>query len=249
MWQILYCELLKLKRSKIMALILLTGIAPSIAISCRILIQNRIPLAYWNEVLFGAGDVLNLFGPSFFVIFSGFIFTREYKDKTIEILYSYPAMRLKYIFCKLILIIPVIIICFILSISSAVILGLFLTDKPLTLYILTIDIKIYFWMILMHFALVPLTAVVSMIGKNDVVPVVFSSGIFMGTILLVTGKYGYLFPWSVPELLALKLGFVKSGIGFPFPDYSFTGACLVLAVTFVAAMLIIIFYLPKTDIN
>ncbi len=100
----IYCEFLKLKRSKIGLIAFLGTVLPPI-LSVVLEIRDYLLNPQYTITLFGAMErvflfLMLIFGPLIFTIFGAYLFSREYTEKTLKTLFVVPISKRKFIISK-----------------------------------------------------------------------------------------------------------------------------------------------------
>ena len=99
-------------------------------------------------------------------VITGYIFTEEYQAKTISILFTYPVSRFKLYMSKLTVLIFITFLIYLVLYLSTLGLGLiFMKNTPATGLLLEFS-KFGILMVLMNFSLIPLTSLISLLGKG-----------------------------------------------------------------------------------
>lgn len=243
MLNIIYTEILKLKRAKIMWLLLIGGILPS-ALDILIVIEN---LKYndigWkaifqNNILF----MSLMMAVVLFSLFSGYVFSREYTENTVNSLYTYPVDKCKFVFSKLIVIYIMIFITLAINIGSLVGGGIFIIKEPLTFVLAIESIKNQLFISILFFSLSPVGAVLGVIGKNVIAPIALGISAVITNIIVVNSKYANVFPWSIPTACIFRADADD-------PNMVLIKGCVILAITFIVSLITLIIYLKKTDVH
>ncbi|CAB1239291.1 ABC transporter permease [Clostridium luticellarii] len=138
----------------------------------------------------------------FFAFISGYIFSREFSDKTANVLYSYPFGRIKIFAGKLIAIYLIILFVYICQ-FAAVYAALYIAwgELPSLSFIIT-DIKVNLYSMLFQFLIISIPVFIGIITKNIVFPLVYgilaavSSSFFMAA----GGIYLQMSPLMLPSL-------------------------------------------------
>ncbi|WP_425447376.1 ABC transporter permease [Dethiothermospora halolimnae] len=135
------------------------------------------------------------------------IFVREFKYKTASIAFSYPNGRLGGLINKFIVSTLIIAAIYVMAYLFVVISGVIFLKAPITWAPLINHLKIFLTSFIFQVALIPLIALVALIGKNMIVSFIYS-------ILLLIGNLSYFLESSysdfmfsrLPALPILKLG-------------------------------------------
>lgn len=245
MWsELLYIEIMKLKRSFIVWLIFVVAIT-AVTLSYISLhlnsVYNYIPVT-WYELLKGNLVYLNLlFASPVFSLVTSYIFVREYHDHVIYQLFSYPVSRVKIIVSKLLVIILFIMVTMLLSFLLTMVLGSIVIGE----YQSTVPIhgffKIYVYSIFLQLSIVPISMLLSIWKKSIVYPVSITVvGLVIGFFILGESYDSY-FPWSAPTRVVFEL------IGTKALNVDIVHPVIMLATVFVVTLVPSIFLFRYLD--
>lgn len=258
MFDVIYAEFIKLKRSKILLLIPLGGLIPALFMLVLFGDKNfhnsyANGIYGWHYFLDVTLYYANIVCPAFFAIFTGYIFTREYQLKTINTIFTYSFSRYKVFVAKLIVILPMILGVFLSSMLFTLIIGKFLDHDTLTMDSFLALLKINMQMVFINFLLIPLAALVSIIGKNIVGPIVLGISHLLSWVVL-DKSYGAYIPGCLPSIMATH--FTRSLRGNHPVMYHFnvfhanvSAAYLTLGVISLAALVIAMIYFRFSDVS
>lgn len=206
MFDILLAEILKLKRSKILLLIPLGGLIPVLLM---LLIYfdsepgsiTRLYVFGWEYFLDVTLYYANIICPAFFAILTGYIYTREYQQRTINTVFTYSFSRIKVFAAKIIITIPLMIGMFLLTILFTVAFGLFLTKERILFDTLLDFVKINMEMVFINLLLLPIAILVSIISKNVIAPIVLGI-MYILCYPLLDKPFSVYVPGCLPSLFA-----------------------------------------------
>ncbi|MBU3098950.1 MULTISPECIES: ABC transporter permease [Clostridium] len=200
---VMHTEFLKLRKCKVLWCMPLCAFLPDLLIFSVFALNKKFPIVVWENFFTDAEMMINmLIAIGLFSLLAGFIFSREYQENTINSMFTYPIGRIQFFIGKLIVILILISITIVSSFILLVLLGLTIKHEPLTLNILLYYTKVYVFMILMHFALIPIVAFLSIYNKSIVPPIILGvSAITLNLIVMNTG-FNTIFPWSIPTILS-----------------------------------------------
>lgn len=180
MFNIVYSEILKLKKSYLFTTAVIASVfLPTIAFSVSLPtdysgISSVLRYTFIKD--YRANIEVNCFCFLYTVLFSliaGYIFSREFADKTDNVIYTYPISRTKIFIGKLVTL--YIIIAFIYLVQFlAMYLSLCIAwhELPSNNFIIT-DMKVNVYSLLMQFILMPIPILIGNITKNIIFPVVY----------------------------------------------------------------------------
>lgn len=168
-----YCEFLKLKRSKFYLLLLISTCYFPIVTCSNFLGTNR--TIHWTSYIFQAWQWI----PCFFTIpvstlIVSYIFTNEFHFKTMSTLFCYPLSKIKVFFSKLIASGILIALAVFFQLLLVILIGLLLKHDELTSQIFFAYLKINLYELFCIYAILPIVLLISLICKNSIVPLGFS---------------------------------------------------------------------------
>ncbi|OFI05996.1 ABC-2 family transporter protein [Clostridium acetireducens DSM 10703] len=243
MYNAVYCEFLKLKRSPISLLLILGIVAePLIMLFGQLYRQD---IVEW-EIYMGNIEAMMflVMGLIFFTLIASYTYAREFTERVSCITYSYPISKTKVFVAKLLTLFTCIFIVYVLQFITMIITGCSIDHEPLDMNFVMLNIKIYFYSMLFQFAITPLAIFITSVSKNLVLPMIYS---IIGTLInLVVGQnqdYSVYFPLCYPSvpLMSLKFNNMKLIIN----KYTIEIAIVFFIITILAS----IFYYEKCDIS
>lgn len=203
---IISTEFIKLKKCKILWCIPLCAILPDALIFSMYAFNKKYPIVDWNEYVSNAATFFNLLmAVGFFALIAGFIFSREYGENTVNVMFTYPISRVQFFIGKLIVMLILISITTITSFVLLMTSGIIIKHEPLTANILLAYGKAYVLMIIMHFALVPIMAFLSIYNKSMIPSLILGVASICVNLLILNTPFNTLFPWTVPTILSPHL--------------------------------------------
>ncbi|MGR6762928.1 antibiotic transporter permease [Paenibacillus polymyxa] len=232
-------ELIKLKGSKafLLSFIILLAIIllefTTSAIFYRYSIDKRGWTYYFNGIVLLVNVAAGFIS---YYILTGHIFAREYQENTHLFMFTTPVTRVKFYFSKLILIYGFIIgsLFFVLFLSA--LLGMFITDRPLTMAIWVYQIQVFAKMCVMHAMLIPIASFFAIRWKSlMVVVLVVCTAIFLN--FMYKSEW---YPWIVPYLLSPNEGSAVRHVNIPV-------AWLSLSITFLLGLFLSIWTYQRKD--
>lgn len=237
-----YSELLKLKRTFIIPMVTLFAI-PILPMMNQI---NSGKIIEWNNYfsIIEALDMMSL-NMIIFSIVTGYIYTREYTDRTASTAYSYPVGKTGVFLSKFIFSILIILYVYVLQFLCPIAVGLIVPHKALTMHILVNHLMVYIYSMLFIIALQPITIFISQISKNIVIIFIYS--IFWISInvlsLNVKPEVAEIIPHSLPLLPVTLLTRNAASNMFTIPSASIICGLL----TFVFGISACILYFRKSN--
>lgn len=244
MKNILYAEFMKLKRSYIIPAVLVSAVFIPIVI----FINLKQPKEILNQDFY-MNTLLNIdifqiavFNNIMTALVSGYIFSREYTDKSANVTYSYGYSRFKIDAGKFI--VSVILIMLEQIINLAVISLLFIF-KGYTIPgdVLILQCKVVVISSIISIVMMSVPALIGIWSKNIIAPVIYGAiqAVFSILIGSLGGIYVQIFPMSLP-VVPIYYYFVKDPI-----DYVALITSISLIVIFSISAFIV--YIKKSDIN
>lgn len=244
MLDVLYTELLKLKRSKILWLIAIGALLPAF-LSFMLgysRFRDGMPMG-WDSVLLNNATLMNLLmAPALFALVSGFVVAREYQDNTINTLLTYPVPRGNILLGKLAILLAVVASTLLLSFAAILVSGQFVQTEPLTGGVLARHLRITGWTIAAQFALVPIAMGVSLIGRSLLPAIVTGiAAVVASGIVINSERYSLYFPWTIPVRLIFYLA------GKDTLDVA--KEATILAAVFLLSLVFSLWYFRRADVH
>lgn len=210
MLNLIYCELLKLKRSK-MVLISMAGV---LSTPLLMLIESLQTHFDKPELVFTLSDIYNdsvlyimlLVNMMIYVAIAAFLFSREYSESTLKTILPIPISRTKLLTSKFFALLLWIMMLTVVTWAGVFIVsGLYHVVFTLPEYSLLVAIgwlpKFLFGGMLMFLQASPF-AFVALKTKGFVAPMIGSAVIVMGSAALSNQEWGALYPWTATYFLA-----------------------------------------------
>ncbi|OCA96393.1 ABC transporter permease [Clostridium beijerinckii] len=253
MFNIIYSEFMKLKKSYIWVIVFISGcLLPGVnffnAITNDFSNLSQVQIQHFIKNQMINAETLS-FQFLFIIVFSlvvGYVFTREFTDKTANILYTYPSSRIKIFIGKFITVGILIMITYLIQffISYLVVYIAFGVLPPAEFIIK--DMKVNIYSALLQLVLVPVPALIASIAKNIIAPIVYGAlggiiGLGVMTILMSGSIYGQLCPLVLPAL-----PFYHYHRGDPIDYISVVGSAVI---TFGISMFLCIYHSKNADVN
>lgn len=230
------CELLKLKRSK-MVLISVAGVLSTPLLMLIEALQTHFDKP---EIIFTLSDIYSdsvlyimlLVNIMIYVAIAAYLFSREYTESTLKTILPIPISRTKLLigkFCTLLL--WIVMLTLVTWAGIFIVCGLYDAVFTLEGYSLLVAIvwlpKFLFGSILMFLTVSPFVFV-AMKTKGFVAPMIGSAVIVMGSAALSNQEWGALYPWTAtyflvqgklqstgyPTLLSVSIIILVSAVGF-----------------------------------
>lgn len=254
MFNIVYSEFLKLRKSYLFNIALIASVfLPIIALIVALSndysgVSSALRCTLIKD--YRANIEINCFEFLYTVLFSliaGYIFSREFTDKTDNIIYVYPISRTKIFIGKLLTLYIIISFIYIVQfLATYLTLYIAWQELPSKNFILT-DIKVNVYSLLAQFLLMPIPILIGNITKNIIFPVVY--GILGAVSCIGTMAAGLMYSAVYIQFSPLMLPVLPMyyfHIGDPI-DFVLTTTSAVL--TFSIFMFLAIYQYNKMDIN
>ena len=174
MLSIIYSEILKLKKSSILFLMLAGAVIMPLLMYITVCALKQSNRTFESYVYNTEGIGYMIIYGILFAIIAGYIFAREYGDKTANSLYSYPCNRIKIFISKIIVIYLILfIICFVQCIL--VYAGYYKLFGNIDKNLVFRDLKINVQALLFQMALIPISVFLANLNKNVILPIIYGA--------------------------------------------------------------------------
>ncbi|KZE80789.1 bacitracin ABC transporter permease [Paenibacillus elgii] len=206
MVNLLYTELIKLKRAKMFMVSLLGAVSAPIMMFLALLnMKSKKPetpiefeVAFMNTNMY----VILLVGTLLYGVITAYLFHREYAEDTLKNLLTIPVSRVSLIVSKLILLFLWIMVLTLTIWLLTLILGLIGQFEGLTVALLFQSLKQFVIGGALLFLLCTPTMLITFLFKNYVPTIIFTAMITMANVVLSESEYKALFPWSASYVIA-----------------------------------------------
>lgn len=242
MFDVFYAECLKLKRSKMLWLVVIGAFLPAL-LNLFIALHNleAKPFVPFKD-LFNNNLLMMtmLMCPTLFALFAGYIFGREYQERTINSFLTVPHSRILLLLGKYAVMLPVMFATLALSFALTVLTGFLIRHDALTGGVLGDAAAKYLLLLVLEYALISAAATVSIVGKGYIPAMGLGVFAVISELTIMQSKYIMDYPWSAPLNMILHVS--------PKNDHFSVGA-MVLAIAFVIPLLFNILYYLKADVH
>lgn len=168
MLNIMYTELLKLKRSNILWLTIIGAVLPAL-----ITTFGEFKDMNWTNLLNNNLLFLNvMIGPMLLSMLAGYVVVREYNDNTINQLFVYPHRRVTILFAKMVVVLLLSLTVSALNYSLIWLSGSLIGHQPITAELFWKYTNAYLWMFVLQALLIPIMMTAGIVGKSFIPPVV-----------------------------------------------------------------------------
>ena len=253
MFDIYRCEMLKLKHTKLYWAICLPAIMGNLVslmvMLPKITTSGEVASTNLQEIFYRQGNVITILGPFMFALITGYIISREYSDRTINQLFTYPVSHNRIFIAKLCVIFTMIFLTSALASISAIYLGIIKVLTGAASFKMLINgIRMNLLICILSFGTIPLAAAISMVGKSVIPSMVLGTFASIVTLFLEIGHGmgSILFPWATPYLPVREFGEGFAEIG-PNP-YTAT-AITVLVVIYLISLAFCQIYYHKSEVH
>lgn len=240
MFRIFETEMIKIKRSLLIWIIPIASfIIAFICISYPTATSDVWDSAFMNNLVFWS----LLVGPALFSLFTGFIFSREYNEKTINSLFCYPFKPYKIFLCKIATTFILILFSLLNSFLLIILMGKFINLPNLSLVMVIKYFKLYIMLAVLQLCFIPLYALLSTFTKNYILPI--GIGIIIALIggILSNFQYGKFFPSTINTLILYSMSY--NDFKMDIPICSIISIVLFFTIPFILSLI----YYSNMDIH
>ncbi|SHF03667.1 bacitracin transport system permease protein [Seinonella peptonophila] len=236
MVDLIYTELLKLKRANMVLVSLLgASAAPVIMFIAFLNMKSQKPdteitfsVSFYNTNL----NILMLLGVLLYGIITTYLFNREHEENTLKNLLTLPISRFKFMLSKMITLYLWIMLLTFFSWMLTLLLGLMGQFEGLSMEVLTNTMQQYLFGATLMLLMSTPTILVVFLTKSYVPTIIFNAVITLSNITLADSKYRVLFPWSAVHTI-VSHSFVDDYA----PILSYLSILIVSSISFVLATL------------
>lgn len=242
MLNIIYCEILKLKKSYIIPVSVIGGMIMSILFELAALVfKDSMQTFEQYSSNLEIPNILLLYTILFSLI-AGYVFSREFTDKTSSVVYAYPVSRIKIFIGKFITIDALITLVYVVKVIS-IFLGYYIVNHIMPESNLTISyVKYNIYSLIAQFLIIPIPILITNMSKNLIVQVVYA---ILGTIVTMISS-GKMFQHSEYVPLIAPYKFIKKIYRPNLIDLNHSVISGILC--FIISMTICIYQYNKDDI-
>lgn len=206
MANLLYCEFLKLKRSKMFFISVLGAmVAPVMVfaglIKAKITEPNKV-ITYWDMLEQTNLYVLLLFGVIVYGVIAAYLFSREYTENTLKSVLTIPISKGAFLTSKFLMLFAWIMILTTVAWVSTLFLSIVGNAAEFSFDVIIQSLKEYFLgAFLLYFTMSPFVFITLWL-KNLVTPIIATATVVLGNVALANEDLAVLFPWTSPYLIA-----------------------------------------------
>ena len=245
MVNLLYTELLKLKRSNMFLISIIgAGVAPFlVVVASYIHIKTKQPTpTIWFHQLFTEVNLYTtlVIGFPLYGVVVAYLFTREYAEDTLKNLLTIPVSRISFIISKFIILFLWIMMLTLVAWSLTLILGRLGNFPGFNTALLLGSFLKFLTCGGLLFLLSSPIVLLTLIMKSYVPPIILTVIITMTNLMLVNSKHKDLFPWTA----TLDIANNELQPTYP-PEYSY----MIIAATTIFGFIATLFYFKRVDIH
>lgn len=256
MFNAIYCEFLKLKKSYFY--LVLAAITCFFPILLCLGWGAQGAFVTWNKYIFQVEQMSFMFiNIAMYTLISSYIYTREFSCNTANSMFSYPISRTKIFMSKFIVILLITLSITVLQILLTALGGLLLPHEELTKQILLSHLRINLYALLFQYVLLPIAIFISLLSRNVIMPMVYGGLVTVANMFAIGFKNNSISEY-IPIIYPIKILFnsfksSKVDMGKMVIVNSreiLSNTSIIIAIsTFVIGMLLCIIYYSKEDID
>ncbi|MHC1685134.1 MAG: ABC transporter permease [Clostridiaceae bacterium] len=257
MYNAIYCEFLKLKKSNFfIVLALMVSFFPGV-LCAGWLAQGQ--YVTWNHYILQAESMaFILINAAMYAVIASYIFSREFSCNTAQTLYSYPVSRIKIFIAKFLVIIIIIFFMMVIQLLLTILGGMILPHEEVTKEIILAHLKVNSYALIFQFDILPIAIFISLLSRNIIAPIVYG-GLVTVTNACVMGAGVKTIMDYVPSMYPILIlfnsfktvvngesestVFIESGLTLPSLSYT------IAFITFMIGVSLCIGYYYKADID
>lgn len=234
-------ELIKYKRTIIPWMILIGGLLTSG--TAMLLVSTENPQVDWDTFAVRGLNCMNLLALLLVAVFTGFVFVGEYHENIDKILFTYPVSRLKFFISKFFVVFLLDISLYLVFFIFTMLFGLtYIGYFPALKFCLKL-IEITLILAVIHFVLVPVTVLVSILIKGVGTYLFMGMGYFMLYISFINSDYSSFIPVCIPDKLVANY-FISEIIS----RSDIIGIVAVCTITFLSTFILGAVYYSRQDV-
>jgi len=246
-------EILKLRHTKMIwaALIpaILSNLYSLLMLLPKVSLDGANVTSNLQEIFYRQGNIITILGPFIFALVTGYVLSREYTDRTINQLFTYPVSRIRILTAKFGVIFTITAIASLLSCMSAVLIGCIKTFSGAVSFDMILHgIGMNLSTCILAFGTIPVAAAVSILGKNVIPPMILGAIASFVTLILELGHSmgAVLFPWATPFYMVRDFGTGFSEMG---PNPYIGTAIIVLVLTFLISLAFCLWHYSRAEVH
>jgi bacitracin transport system permease protein len=236
-----YIELLKYRKSILPWMIVLGGFFPAVVAATMVLNTN--PSAEWDTLIITSLNYMNLLAMLLLAVITGYIYTEEYQAKTISILFTYPVSRFRLYLNKFTVLLFITFLIYLILYLSTLGLGLMFLKNAPAAGLLREFIKPGILMVLIYISLIPLTSLISLLGKGTGASAAAGICYLIINFTFNTSNWNVFLPVCIPYTVVMK--YFNNSFGL----HDIRNMAVTCIITFVSAFIISALYYNKSDVQ
>ncbi|WP_152658001.1 ABC transporter permease [Oceanobacillus sp. CFH 90083] len=239
MADLLFTELLKLKRSSMFLISILgAAVAPFVVVIATFIYEPSTPFGdlFYNVNLY----TVLIIGVPLYGVVTTYLFNREYTENTLKNLLTIPVSRLSFIISKALMLFMWIMMLSIIAWGLTLFLGLLTQFDGLNSSLLLDSLKQFSTGGILLFILSSPIILVTLVMKNYVPTIIFTVVITLINVMAGNSEHRGLFPWAA----AGDISNHTLPPTYP-PEYSY----IIIAATALIGFITMIVYFKKADIH
>lgn len=245
MVNLLYCEFLKLKRSKMFFISILGAMVAPVMVFAGLIkakITEPDKIITYSDMLEQTNlYVLLLFGVIVYGVIAAYLFSREYTENTLKSVLTIPISKEAFLTAKFLMLFVWMMILTAVAWASTFLLSIVGNAAQFSVAVIMQSIKEYFLgAFLLYFTMSPFVFITLWL-KNLVTPIIATATVVLGNVALANEDLGVLFPWTSSYLIA-------SGDIEKY-KYSTEIAIIIIFVVFFIGIFTSFVYFKKQDIK
>ncbi|MBU3215215.1 ABC transporter permease [Clostridium estertheticum] len=254
MFNLVYCEFLKLKKSHLFLALAIIILIPPILLYIKYHAEYN--LIIWDTYLLQeeiiSASLINL---PMYIFISSYIYTREFSYSTAQTLFSYSTSRTKIFISKFLTIVIMTSCIMILQLLFAVLAGALLPHEVLTNGIILDHLKMNLYILVAQYAILPSAIFIAQVSRNIILPMVYGGIITTFNMCVPQLKVGIIeyLPFTYPIQImnnSFKTNIYRQDIMIINNSIPLSSVSIVLAIsTFIIGITMCITYYLKTDIT
>jgi bacitracin transport system permease protein len=241
---LLYTEVLKLKRSYMFFISLLGAIAaPFITFVSTLVKQHKFSdqtflfKTFFTDVNF---YILMLIGVPIYGVITTYLFNREYAERTLKNLLTIPVSKVNLVFSKLLLLLLWILTLTLVSFLTATIFGFIANLDDFSIAVWLRSLKEFITGGLLLFSLSTPIILVTLLIRNYVASIIVTIMITMVNVMIYGSEYSALYPWSAVEVITT---------GHFFKQYAAFLSYMSIFATSILCLILALFYFQRKDVQ
>lgn len=200
MADLLYCELLKLKRSKILLISILGAFVTPFMVLVGVIkekINNPNTIITYADMFEKSSlYILMLFGLVVYTVIAAYLFSREYTENTLKTILIVPVSKISFILGKFLMLLLWILVLTLISWLSTLIFAVLSNAADFSLIVFVKYFTEYFTgALLLYLTLTPFVYI-AIWNKGLVAPIITATAFAMFNVALFNESLAVFFPWS-----------------------------------------------------